>query len=462
MYYPVLEGTRHALLPGNFKVGIWPRSTVSIVLADPAAIKEVTTHRARFPKPVSNYRVLTFFGKNIIASEGEEWKRYRKIAAPAFSEKNNKLVWDETIRIMLDLFDNVWHRAPEVSYDHCIEITLPFYVTVRRLLFSRGTAGFGRRISWTDDLKVPEGHLLTFKDALHIVSTDTLLKIVVPNWAMGLTERTRKCRLAFEELDRYMMEMIQGRRSAEKKEERYDLFSSLLDAADGEEESKLSDRELVGNIFIFLVAGHETTAHTLCFCFAYLALYPEEQERLYRQIKDVIKDAGRLPTYEEMGSLTYSMAVFYETLRLRPPVAGVPKVSAEDTSLAISNSRGEKMTLPIPCGTRLILNIAGLQHNPRCWDDPDAFKPERFLGEWPKDAFLPFSGGARACIGRRFFETEGIAILTMLVSQYSVEIKDEPQFAQESFEERHARVLRSTQGLSTTPVRVPVTFKRRT
>ena len=111
--------------------------------------------------------------------------------------------------------------------------------------------------------------------------------------------------------------------------------------------------------------------------------------------------------------------------------------------------------------------------------------PERFLGDWPKDAFLPFSqgiyisgrdtvimthehfAGARACLGRRcelscysreqdthkvysrFFETEGIAILTMLVSQYKIEVKEEPEFSGETFEERYARITAFDQGLTT-------------
>lgn len=81
--------------------------------------------RARFPKPVKQYTILQFFGNNIVASEGEEWKRYRKVSAPAFSERNNKLVWDETVKIMLDMFDNLWHNAPQITVDHCVEITLP-------------------------------------------------------------------------------------------------------------------------------------------------------------------------------------------------------------------------------------------------------------------------------------------------------------------------------------------------
>ena|SRR5260221_11212211 len=102
--------------------------------------------RFKFPRPAEHYAVLRMFGPNVVASEGEEWKKYRKIAAPAFSEvspghlsspryprsechhqKNNKLVWDETTRIMVDLFDNVWGDRSEIVVDHCLDVTLPVH-----------------------------------------------------------------------------------------------------------------------------------------------------------------------------------------------------------------------------------------------------------------------------------------------------------------------------------------------
>ncbi|KDQ58619.1 hypothetical protein JAAARDRAFT_176655 [Jaapia argillacea MUCL 33604] len=445
-------------------VAAWPTLRFGYYLADPAVIKEVTGSRARFPKPVKQYKVLSFFGGNIVASEGEEWKKYRKVAAPSFSERNNRLVWDETVRIMVDMFDNVWHNEKEVVVNHCLDITLPI------ALFVIGVAGFGRRISWADDSKLPPGHKMTYKDALHIVSTDVFLRVITPkflfNWFKtsgggGFGAKLRGVMTAFEELELYMVEMIEARRGAEKKEERHDLFSSLLDASDASDgEAKLTDRDLLGNIFIFLLAGHETTAHTLCFTFALLALYQDEQEKLYQHINSIIPD-GRIPTYEEMNSLTYSMAVFYETLRMYPPVSGVPKYSAEDTVLTVSNAAGEKKTIPVPQGTELVINTPALHYNPRYWEDPHSYKPSRFLGDWPRDAFMPFSAGARACIGRRFFETEGIAILTMLVSKYKIEVKEEPEFAGETFEERKTRLLAAKPGLTLTPIRVPLVFTRR-
>ncbi|KAJ3991355.1 family 614/534 cytochrome P450 [Lentinula boryana] len=260
-------------------------------------LQEVTASRARFPKPVEQYKVLSFFGENIVASEGDDWKRYRKIAAPVFSDRNNKLTWDETVRIILDLFDNVWGSQECIIIDHALDITLPV-----KLLFPV-IFDFGLRISWKDE-GIPPNHQMSFKDALHEVSMNCFIKILFPNWAMGLTEHTRRVRLAFEELDSHMLEIISKRRHAEKKEERHDLLGGLLDAS--ADDPSFTDRDLTGNIFMFLVAGHETTAHTLCFTFAMLALYPDQQEILYQHIKSILAD-GRLPVRFAQTPLDFTL-----------------------------------------------------------------------------------------------------------------------------------------------------------
>jgi len=257
-----------------------------------------------------------------------------------------------------------------------------------------------------------------------------------------------------------MVEMIRERQAAVEKMEQHDLFSSLLKANDHDLGLEtLSENEIISNIYVFLVAGHETTAHSLGFAFALLALYPDEQEKVLEQIKSVTK--GRVPTYEEMPLLTYSTAVVYEALRMFPPVTGVPKVAAEDTSIVTCNIRGEKKAIPILKGTDIVLDVVGTHYNPRYWDDPLTFNPSRFLQDWPRDAFMPFSAGARACIGRKFAETEGTAVLTMLISQYKVTITEEPQFANETFEEKRSRIISARVGLTLTPVRIPLTFTRR-
>ncbi|KAI0703435.1 cytochrome P450 [Cytidiella melzeri] len=435
-------------------------SRTNFYVADADALNEITTHRARFPKPIEQYKLLQFFGGNIVASEGDEWKRYRKISAPAFSERNNKLVWDETKLIVRDLFENVWGSKKEISVDHALDVTLPL------ALFVIGVAGFGRRVRWSDDENVPSGYTMTFKTALQTVSKGVFVRLVLPQWLLklGPTQYIRDIRNSFDDLQHYMLEMIRERRHVETKEARYDLFYNLLDANEMEPEegeSNLTDSELIGNLFIFLLAGHETTAHTLCFVFALLALHPEVQEELYEHVKSVVPH-GELPEYEHMSDLAYCMAVLYETMRMYPPVHSIPKSVAEDTTLTITNATGERTTLIMPQGSSISMHTPGLHYNPRYWNDPHTFNPKRFLDPtWLRDAFLPFSAGPRACIGRRFSETESVVTIAMIVLKYKITVKEEKHFAGENWEQRKERVLRSKPGITMTPLRVPLTFTRR-
>ncbi|KAK0466747.1 cytochrome P450 [Desarmillaria tabescens] len=434
------------------QVSVFP-SGVQFVVADVALIKEITSSRSRFPKPVKLYEALSTFGSNIVASEGELWKKYRKICAPGFSEANNKLVWEETMKIMQELFHDVWRDEEEAKAENVLDITLAI------TQFIIGIAGFGRNMSWQRESNIPEGHSMTFRDALYHVCDGASIKIILPRLAMGLTAKWRRVRDAYDELQSYMLEMIRHRRTSDKKEERYDLFSGLLDANEGDI-SQLSESELIGNIFIFFLAGHETTAHTLAYTFTMLALYPDEQEKLYQHINAIVPD-NRVPTYEMLPLFTYSLAVFNETLRMFPVVTGIPKISAEDTVLIATSATGEHATIPVPKGASVFLDVPGLHYNPRYWKDPDTFNPSRFLGDWPKEAFMPFSLAARACLGRGFAETEAIAVITLLISRYKIEVTEEPQFWGETFEERKNRMLKSKGGLSLTPLRMPLTFRRR-
>ncbi|KAI0739045.1 cytochrome P450 [Daedaleopsis nitida] len=434
---------------------IFPPS-ITFYVADPALAKEVVGARARFPKPAYAYELLNMYGSNIISAEGEEWKQQRKTTAPAFSEKNNRLVWDETINVLEDLFQNVWCDQEVIELDHVVD------VTVKIALHVIGAAGFGRRMSWIDDNVAPPGHSLTFKEALHEVSYRLILHAIFPDWI--LRNGTRKMRYfhhACGELGQHLREMVEARRTARVKEEGHDLFSNLLDANELEDgEAKLSDSKLLGNLFVFFVAGYETTAHALAYAFILLALYPDEQEAFYRNLKTVMP-SGRNPTYEEFGSLSYSLAVLNETLRLFPPVINIPKVSAEDTTFTTTNSAGEKVRVPVPRGSFVTITTASMHTNPRYWEDPHTFKPARFLGNYPRDAFLPFSGGPRGCIGRGFAETEGVAVLSTIIARYKVEVRDEPQFAGETFEQRKARLLKSQQSVTIYPERAPLVFRRR-
>jgi cytochrome P450 len=193
----------------------FPQDGPNLILADATTIKEVTLAKTRFPKPAREYGFISIYGRNIIASEGEEWKKYRKICAPAFSERNNKLVWDTSVQIMNGLFNEVWAGKDTISVDHAVEITLPI------ALFILGVAGFGQKMSWHQDRTIPKGHRMSMKDALYLVSTGTSAKLMLPDWSLKLTKHLQSIRIAYEELQMYMSEMIRERQQSSEKVERH-------------------------------------------------------------------------------------------------------------------------------------------------------------------------------------------------------------------------------------------------
>ena len=138
----------------------------------PSRQQQIATQHSKFPKPVAIYKVLSTFGSNIIATEGEEWRRHRKIVARSFGETNNRLVWEETIRIVLDLFTH-WDRqgnGGEINVPSVKEITREIAIMVISIagkdlvsLWAEGPLtfyciAFGIRTSWEDSGFCPDQH----------------------------------------------------------------------------------------------------------------------------------------------------------------------------------------------------------------------------------------------------------------------------------------------------------------
>ncbi|KAF8605417.1 cytochrome P450 [Ceratobasidium sp. AG-I] len=420
-------------------------------VSDPNTIKQIVAPRSVFTKNPEDYAPLREFGDNLVTAEGEEWKRQRRICAPAFSDRNNRLAWktatEFTNEIISSWSDNKPTRVSD--FDLCVI----------------AKAGFGQDVKWNDKDLPPPGRQFTFKRALFTVAPNIWLPLVLPNWAWGLRKRWKDVKQAYDELMASFNEIIASRRDqsnvsvqAVKKD---DILSQLLEAHDSDE--KLTTNELIGNIFIFMIAGHETTAHTLGFVVGLLALYPNVQDRLVQHIAEV-QPEDREFIYEDHHKLTYVTAVLYETLRLYPAVITIPKHALVDAELTVSLKPGTTEVISIPASTRVGIHVPGLHYNSKYWDDPEDFIPERFLDpKWNRDAFIPFAVGPRSCIGRRFAETVLSAFLVRILSKYRVSI-DESKFKSipgESILDRKARFLRPKAILSLAPPKLPLVFTPR-
>ena len=193
-----------------------------------------------------------------------------------------------------------------------------------------------------------------------------------------------------------------------------------------------SQNELVDQVCVLFLAGHETSASALAMACYLLARYPEAQARFAREIEQVrggspspesAPSPHRPLDYEDLRSLPYGAALLQETLRLYPPLSFFIRESQAASQLGESRC---------PMGALLAISPWVIQRHEQHWSDPNRFRPERFLADqasdadkqWARDAFLPFGLGPRKCPGAAFALQEALLVLAELVSRY--ELLDEP------------------------------------
>ncbi|KAG8824703.1 hypothetical protein FRC17_009034 [Serendipita sp. 399] len=363
---------------------------LDIYVADASIAREITSNRTGFPKPTEVYEIVSLYGTNVIASEHDEWKLHRRITAPSFSERNNRLVHDESTRLITDLF-SLWSRqgnGARVEIDDAIELTTQFALMVI------AAAGFGANFTWDDHQKPAAGYTFTFQKALNVLMANIPFRIAFSDRILGLWKHGRNIRDASRDFKGYMDNLIQDRKQQVPEDRRADLLSNLIAAADLENaemdknRSKypFGDEELAGNVFVFLFAGHETTSNTLAFALSLLAVHQDVQQKMYDSLRELIPE-GERPAYASIVRWSYGLAVIYETLRLHPPLPAYPKYAAEDTSFVTysNDGRDTPITVVVPKGQQILIDIPGLHYNPAANVLPEELKfdcKEKQLSNW--------------------------------------------------------------------------------
>jgi cytochrome P450 len=215
-------------------------------------------------------------------------------------------------------------------------------------------------------------------------------------------------------LDAMIYRMIAERRKDPR--DRGDLLSMLLEAVDTEESTGgMTDKQVRDECLTVMLAGHETSANALSFALWELASNPEVQERLSQECRTVL--GGRMPAAEDYGKLGYAAQVFAETIRMYPPVWVTARTAAEEY---------EYHGMTIPKGATLLAPQIVAHRDPRFWEDPMRFDPERFSEEnkaqRPRFAYFPFGAGARQCIGEGLAWMEGVLILASIASHWRLSL----------------------------------------
>lgn len=341
-------------------------------------------------------------GEGLLSSNGELWKRERRLLQPAFSAQHlqrlGPLTTDATTR-MLDS----WEIAS--SAGEPVDIV----ASMQRLTCSiAARAFFGADVE--EDVELVNLALDRLLDCVW-----TRLESPIDIHRFLPTRTQRRFREALRTLDAIVYRMIARRRGTNGSAD--DLLSRLL-AAHGPHRDDLSQSKLLRDETItMLLAGYETTAGALARSFYLLAREPEVQQRLRDEVRGVVGDLP--PMAADLPQLDDTTKVFQESLRLYPPIWIIERHVIEDDVV------GE---YPIPAGSSVVVSPYTLHRHPSFWEDPEAFAPDRFetgdpaVSQSLRDGYFPFGAGSHQCIGREFAMLEARLILAQVVQRYRLHV----------------------------------------
>jgi cytochrome P450 len=330
------------------------------------------------------------FGKGLLTSEGDFWLRQRRLAQPAFHRARINSYAEEMVQYAERLVETWKNGEQRDIHVEMMGLTLQI---VGKTLFGVEVTGEVQEV----------GHAL---EALMELNSDFRRLMLVPGWMPTLTNI--RAELAIRRLDKIIYKIIRERRASG--EDRGDLLSMLLRSQD-EDGSHMTDTQLRDEALTIFLAGHETTAVTLSWTWWLLAQHPEVEAKLHAELDLVLN--GRTPTLEDLPSLRYTDRVITESMRLYPPAWGMARVAVEDTEIA-----GYK----IRKGSGVTVSQWAVHRDPRWFDAPLEFRPERWEGDLakrlPRFAYFPFGGGPRQCIGNTFALMETALVLATIAQHY--------------------------------------------
>lgn len=190
-------------------------------VADPGAILQITTRRNDFPKPIELYGSVDLYGKNVVTTEGSIWRHHRKITAPPFTEKNNHLVWLESLHQGKSMMDSWTGKVAEGIQTRTL-VTDVASATMRLSLHVVSRAGFGVRLQWPhEELEengkagaVPPGHTMTYKDALSSLLENIIPVMLLPRWFLERSpfKSIQHAHQSYVNWKKYMEEMYQEKK----------------------------------------------------------------------------------------------------------------------------------------------------------------------------------------------------------------------------------------------------------
>jgi cytochrome P450 len=363
----------------------------TLFINHPDDIEDVLVNKARkFEKGRVMKANMRLFGEGLLTSEGDFWLRQRRLAQPAF-HRARIAAYGTTMVEYSERAMRGW-KSGEVRdiHEDMMEITLQI---VGKTLFNTDLTRDAKEVGETLEILLK-------------LAADFGKSILIPLWVP--TPRNLRARMGIRRIEKIIYRIIAQKRAEAR--DTGDLLSMLL-AVQDEDGSRMSDRQLRDETITLFLAGHETTANALSWTLWLLAQNPAAEKKFLEELHGVL--VGRAPNIEDIPKLTYTANILTESMRLYPPAWGMARLVKEEVEVA-----GYKL---VP-GNGVACAQWVVHRDPRWFEEPDRFLPERWEGDLakrlPRFAYFPFGGGPRQCIGNSFALMEATLILATVAQKF--------------------------------------------
>ncbi|GAB5564676.1 MAG: cytochrome P450 [Winogradskyella sp.] len=336
--------------------------------------------------------ISKYVGKGLLTIEGDHWRTQRKLIQPAFHKKQLHLLLDKIKEAITEEYE----KLPLGKTIDVFPIfnDLAFKTVVNSLFSNAATNEDIKRLQFITE----ENQKMLIKE----------LRQPYLGWWFSASGKIKKHLNFSEEAKQILKRIVDERKSSGKRFN--DLLDMLLDAR-YEDGSAMDEDQLIDEILILFLAGHETTANALTFTFQLLAKHQDWQERIYQERSSIKKESEEVMNLVMRSKVCQQ--VIEESMRLYPPVYFIDRVNITEDSFNGMTFKPE---------SNLLFSLFEIHRHPDLWEKPEAFMPERFSEGERKfsSQYFPFGAGPRKCIGNNFAMFEMIIAVSELVFKYKI------------------------------------------
>lgn len=374
------------------------------VVNDPKEVRKIMIDNVKeFPKSDMLHELLKpLLGVSIFTTNGEVWKKQRELLRPSFEMTRISKVFDLMSSAAADMMDR-FRKYPDGSIvevdEHMTFVTAD--VIFRTIMSSK-----------LDEIKGKEilHAFVTFQE--ETARTAIRKFFCVPQWLSNILGENKRMK-AGAVIRKSLSDIIKPRYENYESDTYCDILSSLLHTVDASSGERFSFEEILDQVSMLFLAGHETTASSLTWTLYCLSLDQDAQQKAYNEIISINKD-GKF-SINDIKDMKYLTNVFKEALRLYPPVGFFARQSKGEAKIR------DKV---LQKGSGVVVAPWLIHRHDDFWEAPHEFRPDRHNENIPKEKYMPFGLGERICIGQGFAMQEAIIILANILREFKLELKD--------------------------------------